>query len=938
MQVGKREMSAKQPRMTRRDFLVRTSLLATAGLMARPLFGESRTASQALTEGLSPSGDPRLPAWGPYTKEFAGISHIPSLERGLRFDLSVFPSLYRRRQIVTSVNSDTGFYAWSADANLRTYTLRHVLDGLESLYVDITYAEHKEGRVVRARFVNRTALPQQAALHYLASLHFPEIGPYRQPAIQPAEVALPPGAVWIDGSHYAALSLDDDAPQRHLPDNAEIWGEVRGDGFVNGIALGKGFGSKPGQRVAYALPSGFSTAGTVALLRCRLARGARTTLNITGAYTGTPTLVGTGDFQLVELSPAPGNVDSFQLEPAAGVELEIDGFALVRHEQRGQVSFHVPPLERRPEIARDGEKPALTLKYATIAGCYGLAWEEGDHEVREWLSDNLERDFALFTHEHVKRKFDQSGKQHYTNVFVRPVLLAPGEIKDLFAFVCHDPDAAKVHSRLTEFMVHPGAFKESLAALVQETPALPVHTEPGRAYAYGAERLAATVATNIVYPVRRRGRFFRHYTPGRWWDSLYTWDSGFIGLGLLELAPARSVDNLSAYLTDAHDDCAFVHHGSPVPVQIYQLQGLWNRTQDREVLRKLFPGARRMHRFLAGRGDGSRTRTLQSGLLRTWDYFYNSGGWDDYPPQKFLRGTELTRTTAPVINTAQAIRTARQLRAMAALLGEPTDEFDADITDFTAALQQHAWNPRSGWFSYTRHDESGRPVGPLLHESGEDFNRGFDGIYPLIADACTPEQEELFLRRLRDESVFWSRCGLSTVDQSAPYFRDDGYWNGTVWMPHQWFIWKTLLDLGQGELAWQVAHTALRTWDNEVRATGSCFEHFIIKTGRGAGWHQFGGLSSPILSWFSAYFRPGTLTGGLDCWVLEQTADESSLRARLRLTGKPGRQPVVLAVVPRAGTGNVRWRSQPLPAVMRQPGTLEITLPAGDVEGELTIG
>lgn len=295
------------------------------------------------------------------------------------------------------------------------------------------------------------------------------------------------------------------------------------------------------------------------------------------------------------------------------------------------------------------------------------------------------------------------------------------------------------------------------------------------------------------------------------------------------------------------------------------------------------------------------------------------------------------RTTAPVINTAQAIRTARLLREMAVLLDEPTREFDADIDVFTAALQEHSWNPASGWFSYVRHDDAGRALGPLLHESGADFNRGLDGIQPLIAGACTPEQEALFLDRLRDDSVFWTGCGLSTVDQSAPYFLNDGYWNGAVWMPHQWFIWKTLLDLGQGELAWQIARTALEMWEKEVRTTGCCFEHFIIKTGRGAGWHQFGGLSSPVLSWFAAYFRPGMLTGGLDCWVLEQESDSSSLRARLRLCGQSARQPVLLAVVPSANAQSVRWRGVPVPAVMRQPGTLEISLPAGVGEGELRI-
>ena len=35
------------------------------------------------------------------------------------------------------------------------------------------------------------------------------------------------------------------------------------------------------------------------------------------------------------------------------------------------------------------------------------------------------------------------------------------------------------------------------------------------------------------------------------------------------------------------------------------------------------------------------------------------------------------------------------------------------------------------------------------------------------------------------------------VDMSASSYRDDGYWNGAVWFSHQWFFWKTMLDLGE---------------------------------------------------------------------------------------------------------------------------------------------
>lgn len=36
------------------------------------------------------SHDLSLPVWGPYTKRYSGISHVPAANDGVRFDLSVF--------------------------------------------------------------------------------------------------------------------------------------------------------------------------------------------------------------------------------------------------------------------------------------------------------------------------------------------------------------------------------------------------------------------------------------------------------------------------------------------------------------------------------------------------------------------------------------------------------------------------------------------------------------------------------------------------------------------------------------------------------------------------------------------------------------------------------------------------------------------------------
>ena len=53
------------------------------------------------------SHDLSLPAWGPYTKRYSGISHVPAANDGVRFDLSVFPGMYRRRVDVPNVRFES---------------------------------------------------------------------------------------------------------------------------------------------------------------------------------------------------------------------------------------------------------------------------------------------------------------------------------------------------------------------------------------------------------------------------------------------------------------------------------------------------------------------------------------------------------------------------------------------------------------------------------------------------------------------------------------------------------------------------------------------------------------------------------------------------------------------------------------------------------------
>ena len=456
--------------------------------------------------------------------------------------------------------------------------------------------------------------------------------------------------------------------------------------------------------------------------------------------------------------------------------------------------------------------------------------------------------------------------------------------------------------------------------------------------------LTATIATNLVYPIRTQGRWIRHYTPGRHWDCLYTMDCGMVGLGLAELDVDRSIDLLNTYVTDEDQQPAFIHHGSVIPTQFYQFLELWNRTGSDELAAYFYQRLRRYYRFLAGHDPASTTRPFRSDLLCAWDYWTNTG-WDDYPAQSHTVRRRVTATMAPVVITVHLIRCARILRMVAAELGDvieaagATEEYEADIATFEAALQRHSWDEEAGYFSYVVHDDSGRPTGPLRHVSGANFNMGLDCASPLFAGSCTPDQERVLIGRLTDSRHLWSHNGLSVVDRAAPYYSSDGMFNGGVWMIHQWFLWKTYLTLGIADEARRIAQTALRLWAEETAATYNCWEHFHLHTGHGMGGHHFGGLSSPVLNSFHAYHVPGRLTAGLDTVLrAEQWGDGNrSLRAELHQYGAPARQPTVIVVLAADRVRAATWNGAPVAFREELAGTAEITLPSGSQDGVLEV-
>ena len=934
--------------MISRRGILAAGLTATTAAPAFALNGADSPLVGGVVSRRAAHRDLPLPDWGPYSDHLNGISHITDAERGLRMDFALAPAVPRRETVVpyaamglamqpVRADPELGYIAWDYDLSAGIEVR------LEWLALDV------HGGLLRATVRNRTDTTWPVALNWIARLAPPSNPPrsrfeeasgiphraVKGAPVAPADVALPPSATWVNALRYERFAWGQGRFDDHLVFDGRRRGEVFEDGFAQSVGIGQGFGKTAGDQAQWRFRTMRPLTAGVLRFRFRLRTGA-CAFRLAGLARDTVVFkadpVTDGAFQVLDLplGAVAAGEQVLSLTAQGGQPVELNGFALVEAAEAAAIAFSPHAWQLAAHRRDDPAAGRTVLTFPQETGrAYGLAWSGGTAFIHEARTDDVRtlgealNDPSLFTMDRVPQG---AGPGHIV-IAAPPVIPLGGNTtvaRDAFVAVGDPGEIPEILNRWRA-----GDYETRLAAARAAFPA--VVTQGHRE---GAERLLATAATNLLFPIWTGGQWVRNYCPGREWSSVYTWDSGFTGLGLARTAPRLSTALLDTYLSPVDDDqAAFLHHGTPLPAQFYQFQDLWNRNGDLDFARLRYPRLKRYLRFLLGRETGSTCRDLASGLIRTYDYFYSTGGMDDYPAQMAVHRLNKAARIAPVITSAHAIRCARILAKAAEAIGATGDlrEWRADIDSLGGALQAHSWDEASGYFAYVEHDEARRPVGHLRSPAGENFNMGLDGVSPLVADICSPAQVRRLIDNLMTPGRLWTPSGITAVDRRASYYDAAGYWNGTVWMPHQWFMWKALLDYGEGEAAWRIARTALEVYSAEIVRSGRCYEHFDAETGIGGGWHPFGALSSPVRCWFEAYGRPGTLSVGLNTRIVRQACDPT-LKAELDISGT---HTAAVLAVPDHLPDTARWQGHPVPMQLRGDACIEVRLTPG--RGELEI-
>ena len=851
-----------------------------------------------------------LPRWGPYSRHYAGMSFLPPGANGTIVDFVPLYGRDRGRTIVPDVHVESDYSLIRATPDLSYLAYRFELRRDPDEHCVVEFFAHDAGLLCTLTYVNGTPRPKSYVTSLMTVIR--TLGARR---IRPLA-----GVTWIGAEQARYAWPDGFAGRRPFGQDGLDSGVVVDRRLVDGIGLGNrgdasdGLGTRgntvflfhPGTTVTFPLPE--STRGGERLVLRAAACGVRElTVTVEGrrirwAAAGRPA----DPFVVIDLGMLPAAPPAEVAIAVTGLsltdspagdggtgpvtpELLLDGLFVLAGEGRafavegiaGLVVDAGGPgrLEYHHDAKRGGvlieeaagfapalfllstdERPLPPAPYTDGTVTHVFHDELGGAKIARKLSND-----SLLNWDEANCRISGNGANHFLGYNTGPLVVSPqGSRTAAIAIVAAKPGARSPEAGLraqAERILHDADRLTEAGHRAYRSACESIPVSP---YRDAMRSLHGHIFANVTYPVRIGRELVRTYTPGKRWGGLFTWDSGMHGIGMSAYDPVRACGILEQYLpAEADDRVPAVVHGSPLPLHVYLLNEIFQATADRAILRRYFNRAVRYWGYFAGCDPQSDYDRGGIGLLSSYSDGYNSFGVDDYPLQHY-EGVESLRADATTVSTtAHAIRTAKILAALSRLVDADATPFLETAAYLTSGLQRLSWNESSGYFEHVRISTGEQ----IRYPHGGSFNMGIDGVSPYVAGVCTDLQAAAMVRHLMSPDEMWTPYGLTAVSQAAPYFRHDGYWNGKVWVPHQWFVWKAFITNGLFDHAWTVARIALTVFASAHRDTGYSYELFDGRTGMGEGCHQFAGLSAPLASFHAAYFRPGQLTLGFDTTV-----------------------------------------------------------------------
>jgi putative isomerase len=143
--------------------------------------------------------------------------------------------------------------------------------------------------------------------------------------------------------------------------------------------------------------------------------------------------------------------------------------------------------------------------------------------------------------------------------------------------------------------------------------------------------------------------------------------------------------------------------------------------------------------------------------------------------------------------------------------------------DLYRARLREMWDRDAGMFLNVRTDTGERS--PRLAPTN---------FFPLLARAASPEQAaEMVARHLRNPAEFWGEWVMPSISRADSAYKDQDYWRGRIWAPHNFLVYLGLKGCGQDTAAADLEARSRALLLKGWRQSGLVCENYNADSGTG---------------------------------------------------------------------------------------------------------
>lgn len=255
---------------------------------------------------------------------------------------------------------------------------------------------------------------------------------------------------------------------------------------------------------------------------------------------------------------------------------------------------------------------------------------------------------------------------------------------------------------------------------------------------------------------------------------------------------------------------------------------LYRQTGDRQFLAEAYAAGVKFYRFWPAQrdtdGDGlcewgghGELESVRDARVAVWDRV-------DKPDR--LEAADLN-----ILLVAEADALA-DMAAELGLAGE-AESWRAEARSRTERINATFWDPSTGFYYHV--DKADHDF--TLNAPDDLKVKEIIGFLALWAGVATPEQAARLREHVNNPATFRREFGVPSLAADDPDYNPMGYWNGPVWVPWQYLLFRGLVRYHFHREAKELADRVAATVAWQLRANHSFWE-FYSADDRQAGWNR----------------------------------------------------------------------------------------------------